>query len=119
MLQAVRKHRRLWNNEPNSNEAMKAKHLNPQEIAAQRFASLNRRRFLRGLGASLALPAFQSLRPFSALADEASPSSGKLATSASGAPLRMAFVYFPNGAIQPSWWPKGEGKEFELGRTMQ
>ncbi|HMJ91126.1 MAG TPA: DUF1552 domain-containing protein, partial [Candidatus Acidoferrum sp.] len=28
-------------------------------------------------------------------------------------------VYFPNGAIQPNWWPKGEGKEFELNRTMQ
>jgi hypothetical protein len=31
----------------------------------------------------------------------------------------MAFVYFPNGAIQPNWWPKGEGKEFELNRTLQ
>ncbi len=31
----------------------------------------------------------------------------------------MAYVYFPNGAIQPAWWPEGEGKDFELGRTMQ
>ena len=31
----------------------------------------------------------------------------------------MAFVYFPNGAIQPYWWPTGEGKDFELARTMQ
>jgi hypothetical protein len=31
----------------------------------------------------------------------------------------MAFVYFPNGAIQPTWWPKGEGTDFELNRTMQ
>jgi hypothetical protein len=30
----------------------------------------------------------------------------------------MAFVYFPNGANQPCWWPKGEGKDFELNRTM-
>jgi len=31
----------------------------------------------------------------------------------------MAFVYFPNGAIQDSWWPEGDGKDFELNRTMQ
>ena len=35
-----------------------------------------------------------------------------LATTASGAPLRMAFVYFPNGAIQPCWWPHGRGQGF-------
>src|SRR5436190_16566293 len=85
--------------------------------AAERFASLNRRHFLRGLGACLALPAFESVRPFASLAAEAS--AAKLASTASGAPMRMAFVYFPNGAIQPNWWPKGEGKEFELARTME
>src|SRR5215207_8116760 len=88
-----------------------------RNTAAERFGSLNRRHFLRGLGACLALPAFESLRPISALAAEAS--AAKLAATASGAPMRMAFVYFPNGAIQPSWWPKGEGKDFELARTMQ
>ena len=31
----------------------------------------------------------------------------------------MAFVYFPNGAIQPNWWPTGEGSDFQLSRTMQ
>ncbi|MCI0535252.1 MAG: DUF1552 domain-containing protein [Verrucomicrobiales bacterium] len=97
---------------------MKTKYLSQQDIAAQRFASLSRRRFLRGLGACLALPALPSFRPFSASAVEAGAGPG-LAASATGAPLRMAFVYFPNGAIQPRWWPKGEGKEFELNRTMQ
>ncbi len=29
------------------------------------------------------------------------------------------FVYFPNGANQPCWWPKGEGTNFELNRTMK
>src|SRR5262245_34179594 len=88
-----------------------------RQIAAERFASFNRRNFLRGLGACLALPAFESIRPIAALAAETG--AAKLATTASGAPMRMAFVYFPNGAIQPSWWPKGEGKAFELARTMQ
>ena len=89
-----------------------------QSFAAQRYASLSRRHFLRGLGACLALPAFESLVPSRLLAAEAGVA-GKLAATATGAPLRMAFVYFPNGAIQPAWWPKGEGKDFELNRTMQ
>ena len=83
-------------------------------LAAQRHASFNRRRFLRGLGACLAVPAFDSLRFPIAAAGGPQP-----ATTATGAPLRMAFVYFPNGAIQDAWWPEGEGKEFALGRTMQ
>lgn len=92
---------------------MKTKLPSREALAAQHHASLSRRHFLRGLGACLALPAFESLRPMSLLA--ASPQ----AVSATGAPVRTAFVYFPNGAIQPAWWPKGEGKEFELSRTMQ
>lgn len=86
-------------------------------IAAQRHWSLSRRRFLRGLGACMALPALESLRPMglSAAVDPAA----RLAVTPDGSPMRMAFVYFPNGAIQPNWWPKGEGAEFELARTMQ
>lgn len=86
--------------------------------AAERFTSLNRRRFLRGLGACMALPAFESLRPLHLLAGE-SKAAERLATTATGAPLRTAYVYFPNGAIQPNWWPKGEGTDFELAPTMQ
>ncbi|HKS36609.1 MAG TPA: DUF1552 domain-containing protein [Verrucomicrobiae bacterium] len=97
---------------------MKKSHSLNLDIEAQRFASLNRRHFLRGLGACLALPAFESLRPFGLLAAEAK-AAGQLATTSTGAPLRMGFVYFPNGAIQPNWWPKGEGKDFELARTME
>ena len=97
---------------------MKSKHSFHQNIAAQRFASLSRRRFLRGLGACVAVPAFSSLRPLSALAAEAGATS-QLGASSSGAPLRMAFVYFPNGAIPAHWWPKGEDRDFELNRTLQ
>jgi hypothetical protein len=89
-----------------------------EHLAAQRHASLSRRRFLRGLGACLALPAFESLRSTRVLAAEISAAT-KLATTAANAPLRMAYVYFPNGAIQPNWWPKGEGTDFQLARTMQ
>jgi len=78
-----------------------------ENLAAQRYASLTRRRFLQGVGACFALPALESLRPVQSIAAE-SAAAGKMATTASGAPLRMAYVYFPNGAIQPNWWPKGE-----------
>lgn len=77
--------------------------------------NFNRRRFLKGLGATFALPAFESLLPRSLASVQPAT---QLATTASGAPLRMAFVYFPNGAIQENWWPSGEGKDFAFGKTM-
>ncbi|HWW01548.1 MAG TPA: DUF1552 domain-containing protein [Candidatus Acidoferrum sp.] len=80
-------------------------------------AGLTRRQFLRGLGACLALPAFESLGPGRVLAAENASGAG-LATTSSGSPLRTAFVYFPNGAIQSAWWPKNEGGDFEFSRTL-
>ena len=96
---------------------MKTRKPSPREILAERHASLTRRHFLRGLGACLALPALQSLRPMNTIA--AGTSTPPLATTASGAPLRMAFVYFPNGAIPSRWWPRKEGADFELNATLQ
>ncbi|GAC1449001.1 MAG: DUF1552 domain-containing protein [Isosphaeraceae bacterium] len=90
----------------------------PEEIEAQRHASLNRRRFLRGVGACLALPAFESLRGSSALAI-ASKAGLPLGASPDGTPLRTAFVYFPNGAIPANWWPTGGERDFQLSRTMK
>ena len=86
-----------------------------QDTAAERHFAFNRRHFLRGLGACIALPAFESLGALKALAAPA----GQLATTAGGAPLRAAFIYFPNGAIPAAWWPKGEGKDFEFSRTLK
>jgi hypothetical protein len=94
---------------------MKPTPLHPAEIAAARHGSLNRRTFLRGLGACLALPAFESFRPL-ALQAAAAPAS---ALTPGGAPLRMAFVYVPNGMIQSTWWPGGEGSDFKLAETMR
>jgi len=91
----------------------------PSNAIPSRFSlKFSRRQFLRGLGACVALPAFESFWPARLSAVEANPAA-RLASTATGAPLRMGFVYFPNGAIQPSWWPTGEGNEFELGSTMQ
>jgi len=83
---------------------------NQKIIAAQRHAAFSRRHFLRGLGACVALPAFESLAPLKTLAAPA----GKVA-----APVRAAFLFFPNGAIPGAWWPKDEGKDFEFSRTLK
>lgn len=78
---------------------------------------LNRRHFLRGLGTCLALPAMASLRPFRSLAGEAGVP--RLATTASGAPLRTVFLFFPNGAIPAAWWPTETGADFGWSRTLE
>lgn len=85
-------------------------------VSEQRAFSVSRRNFLRGLGACVALPAFASA-PMRTLAGEGA--GAKLATTATGAPLRTAFVYFPNGAIPASWWPQGDETAFELHSTLQ
>ena len=96
---------------------MKTKTVSHENRAEERLVSFNRRQFLRGLGACIALPALQSFAPVRLLAAESS--AAKLATTASGAPLRTAFVYFPNGAIPRAWWPSGDGKDFKFNRTLQ
>lgn len=78
--------------------------------------ALHRRHFLRGVGAAIALPAFESLGASRLLAAESAP---RLATTATGAPLRTAFVFFPNGAIPNTWWPQAEGRDFEFSRTLK
>jgi Protein of unknown function (DUF1552) len=80
-------------------------------------SGLSRRHFLRGLGASIALPAFASLGVVPRLL--AGDGAAGMASTAAGAPLRAAFVYFPNGAIPASWWPSGEGSEFAFKKTLQ
>jgi hypothetical protein len=97
---------------------MNPEHPHNDQVDAQRRAELSRRNFLRGAGVSLALPAFESLLRSTAVA---APAGGPaaLAVTPSGAPLRMAYVYIPNGVHQGHWWPKGKGNDFELTRTLQ
>ena len=89
-------------------------------IAEQTRLASSRRHFLRGLGAAVALPAFESLLPGGLNTAVAAATRG-MATSESGAPLRMAFLYFPNGANQKTWWPKGEpgSADWEFNQTME
>lgn len=76
---------------------------------------MSRRRMLRGLGVALALPALESV-PSQVVASGASNSA---ATTATGAPLRMAFMSIPNGVQQKHWFPTSNGGTLELNSTMQ
>ncbi len=78
------------------------------------FTGTSRRGFLRGLGASIALPALDSFRPL--LAATAQRAVG---TTASGAPLRMAYLYIPNGVNMEFWRPKGNNSNYKLGETFK
>jgi hypothetical protein len=71
---------------------------------------LNRRTFLRGVGASLALPMLDSMVPAMAATSAAATKS----------PVRMAFVYVPNGIIPAAWTPTGEAaRDWEFKRSMK
>ena len=76
----------------------------------------SRRRFLRNLGVCLAVPALES---FPARVFAAAGAQKLAATTATGAPLRSAFLYFPNGAIPSAWWPASTGNDFTLNRSME
>src|SRR5690349_18542261 len=79
----------------------------------------SRRRFLRNMGIAMAIPTLESLLPRRLMAAAPAAAAGALpATTASGVPLRTAFLYFPNGAIPAAWWPTGDGTDYQLNRTM-
>jgi hypothetical protein len=68
-----------------------------------------RRTFLRGAGAMIALP----------FLDAMVPAGTALAKTAAAARPRMAFVYFPHGAIMEQWTPAKAGRDFELSPILQ
>jgi hypothetical protein len=69
---------------------------------------LPRRTFLRGLGASIALPFLDSMTPaFAATTRVAQP------------PCRLMFVYAPTGVIPKYWFPQTTGTAFDFPRTVK
>lgn len=91
-------------------------HRRPLSTLREQIALMDRRRFLKGLGAAIALPAMSSLLPSRLLA---AAGAAQFATTATGAPLRTAFVFFPNGAIPDQWWPNGGLTDFALQGTLE
>ena len=70
--------------------------------------ALERRTFLRGVGTAVALPFLDAMCP--AFASSRLP--GKT-------PVRMAFVYVPNGIMMNGWNPEYEGKLGALPRILK
>ncbi len=70
----------------------------------------SRRRFIRGLGVTMALPWMESR---SVWGDE-TPAS----RPASEAPVRFAALFSGNGFHSREWWAKGEGENMELGQVL-
>src|SRR5260370_19526538 len=77
--------------------------------------ALARRTFLRGLGATVALPLLDSMVPKLSAADP------------SKTPIRLGYVYTPNGIVGACdksprpflWTPKTAGADFEFSPTMK
>jgi hypothetical protein len=66
---------------------------------------LPRRTFLRGVGATLALPLLDAMVPAFAATTAPTP--------------RLGFVYFPHGAIMARWMPDAVGRAFEFKDTLK
>jgi hypothetical protein len=71
--------------------------------------AIPRRTFLRGMGASVALP----------LLDAMVPSMTALAATPAAPVRRLGFVYMPMGCDLPRWTPPGEGTLGELSPSLQ
>ena len=71
--------------------------------------ALPRRTFLRGVGATVALPLLDAMRP----------SATALAQTPGVRPSRVGFIYVPHGADMASWTPTSAGTQFELSPTLQ
>ncbi len=73
---------------------------------------LSRRHFIRGAGAAIALPLLDSMIPtaFGQLAKAALPKAP---------PLRLSFVYVPNGIVMKNWTPATEGADFALPTILE
>src|ERR1700710_2086728 len=75
-------------------------------IQSQRWL-LNRRHFLRGIGAVMALPLLNAMVPLRVLAAEATK------------PRRAVFVYIPNGVNGMTWQVTKAGRDYELSPALQ
>ncbi len=91
----------------------------PKSTSSQARRDFSRRRFLRTMGLAVALPTLESSLSRGMRSVQAAEGAALAATTATGAPLRTAFLYFPNGAIPKAWWPTGDEKSFELNTTMK
>ncbi len=81
----------------------------PGRLASPR-TRIHRRTVLRGLGLAMALPWLEAMG--GSLVPGAREAFGEDAHA--GPPVRLAWLFFPNGAHMQDWTPKAEGKDVTL-----
>ena len=69
---------------------------------------ISRRTILRGMGAAVALP----------FLDAMVPAMTAISKTAAAPKPRMAFIYFPHGAVMSKWTPEKDGTDFELPQIL-
>lgn len=67
--------------------------------------AIDRRTFLRGTGATLALPFLDAMVP-------------ALSASTTKQPLRIGYIYLPTGRQMDQWIPKAVGADYEMPATL-
>ena len=65
-----------------------------------------RRTFLHGAGVAMGLPLLEAMFP-----------KAQAGTDAAKPPVRLGWVYFPNGMVRDYWTPTGTGRDFEFNRS--
>ena len=70
---------------------------------------ISRRHLLKGIGATIALPLLDCMKPLRAMA----------AAESTGKPRRSVFVYIPNGVNVLTWQITKAGREYELSEPLQ
>lgn len=74
-----------------------------------KFRHVNRRTFLQGAGALMSLPLLERM---------VTPALAAGASSA-GSPVRMAWVFFPNGTIPGRWQPTEAGPDWQITPSLE
>ncbi|MCH8266366.1 MAG: DUF1552 domain-containing protein [Acidobacteria bacterium] len=72
--------------------------------------AIPRRAFLRGVGATIALPLLDGMVPAFA---------GPLDQTAANPALRVAYIYCPNGIMRDVWLPATAGADFEMTSVLK
>jgi len=70
---------------------------------------LSRRTVLRAAGVTIALPLLEAMIP----------AGTALAAAAAAVKPRLAYVYFPHGAVQRFWTPEGTGRDFKFSKILK
>lgn len=70
---------------------------------------ISRRTFLKGVGTTIALPVLDAM----------APSIARAAAAGNSTPVRMAFLFVPNGVNQHHWTPELEGANYVMPASLE